>query len=90
MSETTLYRCPLCLRERKTKWYYEEHDFWVADCLSCGQPMIVYAHHVDYLSLEMREKALEIVKKLFGENARLRGYMRKITHHWHDHIILPK
>ena len=79
--------CPLCLRRKLTKWHYENYEFWVADCLTCGSPMIVYKFHEAKISPETKQGALNIIRSLFGDKARFRGYSRQIKDHWHEHII---
>src|SRR5438128_476590 len=37
--------CQLCAAERVTAWHYEDDDCWVADCLVCATPMIVWRTH---------------------------------------------
>lgn len=79
--------CLLCKARRFTRRYYEDRLFWIADCLHCGKPIIVYKEHKAVVSERVIEKALVIAKELFGESAKFRGYMRLVKDHWHDHII---
>ena len=37
--------CLLCLAERITPWHLADEDCWVADCLVCRTPMIVWRSH---------------------------------------------
>ena len=37
--------CLLCRAERMTEWHYEDEDCWVADCVVCATPMIVWRRH---------------------------------------------
>ena len=41
--------CPLCPGNfrQKTKWYHEDDDFVIADCLTCLAPMVVMKEHVE-------------------------------------------
>ena len=38
--------CALCKRERLTTWYYDIGEWWIADCVTCQVPMVVYIHHI--------------------------------------------
>jgi hypothetical protein len=35
----------LCSAERVTAWHFEDDECWVADCLVCATPMIVWRPH---------------------------------------------
>ena len=37
--------CLLCPAERVTPWHFEDEACWVADCLVCRTPMIVWRSH---------------------------------------------
>ena len=37
--------CLLCSAQRVTEWHLEDDDCWVADCLVCMTPMIVWRTH---------------------------------------------
>jgi hypothetical protein len=37
--------CLLCNAERVTDWHLEDEDCWVADCMVCMTPMIVWRAH---------------------------------------------
>ena len=37
--------CLLCSAERITEWHLEDDDCWIADCLVCRTPMIVWRTH---------------------------------------------
>ncbi len=81
--------CLLCMADRVTFWYREEDEFWVADCLVCKTPMIVWRRHG--LPHEARETELlrqleEVAAERFGDG----GYWidrerRRIPDHWHAH-----
>lgn len=79
--------CLLCKVRRSIKRCYDDRIFWVADCLHCGKPIIVYREHQAVISERKMEKALKIAKDLFGESAKFRGHMKLVKGHWHDHIL---
>jgi hypothetical protein len=37
--------CLLCNAERLTTWHFEDEECWVADCMVCSTPMIVWRTH---------------------------------------------
>ena len=37
--------CLLCSAERVTPWHLEDDDCWVADCMVCATPMVVWRTH---------------------------------------------
>jgi len=37
--------CMLCDAERVTDWLHEDDDCWVAECLVCRTPMVVWRTH---------------------------------------------
>lgn len=82
--------CPLCKAEKKTRWYYEDNKIWVADCESCGLPMVVLKAHRQSIppsEIASIKKLLEEI--VFKEPIKFRGYMRRYPNHWHDHILEP-
>ena len=47
--------CPLCKKEKLTHWYYEGPEFWIADCITCNIPMLVWNEHVKDIPKEKKE-----------------------------------
>ncbi|HEY6567313.1 MAG TPA: hypothetical protein VI341_07320, partial [Actinomycetota bacterium] len=45
MPEPTKDGCLLCDAERVTEWFHEDGDCWVAECMVCRTPMIVWRTH---------------------------------------------
>lgn len=82
--------CELCGLERLTKWYYEDEDFIICDCLTCGVPMVVAREHTvepEFLKGEGCEEILkEICESLVGRKVRFRKSQRKVKGHWHWHL----
>ena len=81
--------CPLCSPiEHKTKWYYEDKDWAVLDCDTCGVPMIVYKKHGESPTVDEFDELLQYFTdwNLIGSR-RIRTEQRKIKDHWHIHLI---
>lgn len=83
--------CPLCIRERKTKWLYENHHLSIFYCDTCHVPLVVCNRHTmlptEQELKRMEEKADCWGKEIYGEG---RFYIdqnqRKIKDHLHWHI----
>jgi len=80
--------CELCNLEKKTKWYHEDNEFIICDCLTCKIPMIVYRKHTMTIPTTSLRWALCLIGSLFGVRAKLRLKQRKISDHWHAHILV--
>ena len=79
--------CPLCKAEPLTRRYYENSDFWIADCVSCGVPMVVLKEHRTKVYPQEITEMLKVCDKLFNmENAEIDYTMRQIPNHFHFHI----
>ena len=79
--------CPLCRPiQKKTKWYYEDEDFTILDCRTCGTPMLVVREHTMKPSQEVIDKMIDKAKELFGENIGIRKTQRQIKDHLHYHV----
>lgn len=76
--------CELCNAIKDAIWI--EGSFFGLICKSCKIPMIVLKHHKENLSVGERNEMINIIKKRYP-NYILRGYMRSIPDHWHDHLI---
>jgi hypothetical protein len=81
--------CLLCVGERITRWYFEDADCWVADCLVCATPMVVWRTHG--LPRSDQERALldrlsTVAEGRFGPDGYwIDGERRRIPDHWHAH-----
>jgi len=82
--------CELCKRERLTQWFHEDDICWVAICKTCGVPMIVLKRHTMEPTEEELRHLEEVVRRLFGDTARVRKTQRKIPDHLHWHIELSE
>ena len=81
--------CLLCAAERLTEWHLEDDDCWVADCIVCMTPMIVWRTHglPDGATEVMLLTRLEQVAaaRYGAEGFYIDGERRKIPDHWHAH-----
>jgi hypothetical protein len=81
--------CLLCSAERVTAWLFEDETCWVADCLVCRTPMIVWRPHGlpgPDLERAMLGRLAEIAADRYGaEGYWIDGERRKIPEHWHAH-----
>lgn len=81
--------CPLCVAERVTEWHLEDEECWVADCLVCATPMVVWkTHGIPGPDVEDRliMRLNEIASGRYGEgNFWVDPERRRIPDHWHAH-----
>ncbi len=81
--------CLLCRAERVTAWHFEDEECWVADCMICATPMIVWRAH----GLPDPEQEARLLRHLervaaqrYGEDGYwVDGDRRRIPDHWHAH-----
>jgi hypothetical protein len=81
--------CLLCAAERVTEWFYEGEDCWVADCMVCRTPMVVWQDH----GLPNADTEAPMIAQLervaaarYGEDGFwLDPERRRIPDHWHVH-----
>jgi len=81
--------CLLCTAERVTDRLLEDDICWIADCLVCMTPMIVWRTHGlpdAELEASMVERLERVAAARYGEG----GYYvdperRRIPDHWHAH-----
>ena len=81
--------CLLCRAERITAWHFEDEDCWVADCLVCATPMIVWrTHGLPDVALEARllGHLRDVAAARYGDEGYwIDGERRRIPDHWHAH-----
>jgi hypothetical protein len=81
--------CLLCRAERITAWHFEDEDCWVADCLVCATPMIVWrTHGLPDVALEARllGHLQDVAAARYGDEGYwIDGERRRIPDHWHAH-----
>jgi hypothetical protein len=82
--------CALCVQAPLTTRYYEDEECWIADCLICRVPMVVWRVHSPVPPSEVREALIERVTPVAEEFFQSRSWyfddhMRKIPDHYHGH-----
>jgi hypothetical protein len=81
--------CLLCDAERITDWHFEDEECWVADCIVCATPMIVWrTHGLPEARLEARllSRLERVAAARYGdEGFWVDGERRRIPDHWHAH-----
>jgi hypothetical protein len=81
--------CPLCRAERVTRWYFEDEECWVADCLVCATPMVVWRPHglpEDELERRLLARLARAAAERYGPDGFwIDGTRRRIPDHWHAH-----
>jgi hypothetical protein len=80
--------CDLCRAERITPWYHEDEVCWIAECLICSVPMVVWRRHgTDPPAADrehMHERLAAVARAEFGQFW-IDDVMRNIPDHWHAH-----
>ena len=81
--------CLLCSAERITPWHLEDDDCWVADCMVCATPMVVWrTHGLPDPALEARllQRLEQVAAERYGDAGYwVDGERRRIPDHWHAH-----
>lgn len=82
--------CQLCEGAAITTRYFDDEECWVADCVICRVPMVVWRVHDPLPSAQVRERLvgrLAIVARDFYDLRpwRLDDEMRRIPDHFHAH-----
>jgi len=79
--------CELCNLEKKTHWYHKDDDWIICDCITCGIPMVVYCQHTMEIPVDKLNNILLNIDDKFGFGSILRANQRKISDHYHVHIL---
>ena len=81
--------CPLCTAEQVTPWHFEDDECWIADCLICATPMVVWRPHgLPDPDLERRllSRLAEAATARYGDGGFwIDAIRRRIPDHWHAH-----
>ena len=88
-SDTPYEDCLLCSAERITPWHFEDDESWVADCMVCATPMIVWRTH-GLPDEDVERRLLATLERVAAERYGAEGYWidaerRRIPDHWHAH-----
>lgn len=82
-------KCELCEAAKMSEWFYEDHECWIAECESCGVPMVVWRQHdpfpPDDVKIRLHDKLGEVVGEHFEFEMRIDDNMRTIPDHYHAH-----
>ena len=86
--------CDLCAARPLTPWFHSDDRCWVAECLICRTPMVVWRRHGPDPPPEEREHMLarlaEVAADRLGDGAfRIDAVMRRIPDHFHAHARDP-
>ena len=81
--------CVLCTAERVTEWHHDDDDCWVADCMVCRTPMVVWRVH-GLPGTELKARLLAHLERIATARYGDEGYYvdlerRRIPDHWHAH-----
>lgn len=81
--------CLLCSAERVTAWLHEDDDCWIAECLVCRTPMVVWRVHglpdAERESLLLAELERVAAQRYGAGGFWVDGERRRIPDHWHAH-----
>src|SRR5437588_4733090 len=80
--------CQLCDADRVTDWHFEDEECWVADCIVCGTPMIVWRIHglpSEDLEQVLLARLREVAGARYPGGFWIDGERRRIPDHWHAH-----
>ena len=81
--------CLLCAAERITTWLFEDDECWIAECLVCATPMVVWKPH-GLPEPELEKRLLARLERTASDRYGSDGYWidperRRIPNHWHAH-----
>ena len=82
--------CALCEAATLTTRYFEDDECWIAECLLCRVPMVVWRIHSPQAPDEVRATLLESLSVVAGQFFEGRpwyydDHMRNIPDHYHGH-----
>ncbi len=82
--------CELCADESLTTRYAQEPEYWIADCLVCRVPMVVWRRHDPSPPTPVRERLVQAITPVAEDFYRgaawyYDDHMRKIPDHYHAH-----
>jgi hypothetical protein len=72
-----------------SEWFHEDEECWIAECESCGTPMVVWRQHdpnpPEELKLRLHQKLRAVVEEHWEFEPRIDDNMRTIPSHYHAH-----
>lgn len=85
--------CELCEAARFTPWFHEDETCWVAECESCGVPMVVWRWHgtepPESDVAHMLAVLAEVGRAQLGDDLVVDRLMRQVPGHFHAHARDP-
>ncbi len=86
-------RCELCAGAPLTPRYFEDERCWIADCLICRVPMVVWREHDATPPADVRDvlrtQLAVVADQFYGARAwYYDDHMRNIPDHYHAHARL--
>jgi hypothetical protein len=81
--------CLLCTAEHVTEWIHEDDECWVADCMVCRTPMVVWRIH-GLPDPDLEARLLVHLERIASARYGDEGFYvdperRRIPDHWHAH-----
>jgi hypothetical protein len=81
--------CLLCSAKRVRAWLHEDDDCWIAECMVCRTPMVVWRTHglpeAERESLLLGELERVAAERYGAGGFWIDGERRRIPDHWHAH-----
>jgi hypothetical protein len=82
-------RCELCEATPFTEWFHSDERCWIAECDSCGVPMVVWRRHDPAPPAEVRDelhaKLTAVMEALDAGPFWIDDTLRSIPDHYHAH-----
>jgi hypothetical protein len=81
--------CELCAEIRLSQWFYEDEHCWIAECIVCDVPMVVWRNHAaappDDVKVMLHQRLFAVVEEHFVYEPYIDDNMRQIPDHYHAH-----
>jgi hypothetical protein len=81
--------CELCQAARFTEWFYEDTECWIAECESCGVPMVVWRVHdpdpPEDVKAALHDRLASVMAEVFDGEHIVDDNLRTIPSHYHAH-----
>jgi hypothetical protein len=79
----------LCAEAKLSEWFYEDEHCWIAECIVCSVPMVVWRNHDHRPSPEVKSMLHDRLARIVAEHFDFEHYvddnMRNIPDHYHAH-----
>jgi hypothetical protein len=81
--------CELCEATPFTEWFHSDELCWIADCDSCGVPMVVWREHhpapPDDVRAQLHQRLRAVVTARSDAAFWIDDRLRSIPDHYHAH-----